>query len=202
MFKTTGVGYKIVQPKENRYTGKSASQKYPTGEEMAVPQLKWLAAGLSPQRLGFALNSVNGGFVVIVKIGNVSFQVLRLFLSQSFHFCSVFTHVSSGGWQVGRSDRDPVPQRHSLTASVQQTLEDVRHYYENWGNHVEIVQRSKFHVQHCDINPVTKETELFPEGDGKTHFWMRVEVFVSPKSNQSKKRKTCLSQNMITDMRF
>jgi hypothetical protein len=42
-------------------------------------------------------------------------------LSILFHRCSIFTHVSSGGWTKGPF-WGPVPQKHSLTPSQQQYM--------------------------------------------------------------------------------
>jgi hypothetical protein len=45
----------------------------------AVPWLRWLVAGLSPRRPGFASGSIHMGFVVDkVALGQVFLRVLRL----------------------------------------------------------------------------------------------------------------------------
>jgi hypothetical protein len=51
---------------------------------------------------GFAPRAVLVGFVVDrVALGQAFLRALRFSLSVSFHRCSIFTHVSSGGWTMG-----------------------------------------------------------------------------------------------------
>jgi hypothetical protein len=59
--------------------------------------------------------SVDVGFVVDkVALGQISLRIFRFPLSISFHRCSIFTHISSGGWTMGLLAAS-VPQRHTLT---------------------------------------------------------------------------------------
>jgi hypothetical protein len=57
----------------------------------AVPWLRWLVAGLSPQRTGFDPASVHMGFVVDnLALGRVFLpQYFGFSLSISFHRCSI-----------------------------------------------------------------------------------------------------------------
>lgn len=65
--------------------------------------------------IGFTTRSVN---MRVVALGQVSLRVFRFPLSISFHNCSIFTRVSSGGWEKGplktQFHRDMVsPQRNN-----------------------------------------------------------------------------------------
>jgi hypothetical protein len=78
-----------------------------------VPYPRQLVAEFLPRRPGFAPRAVHVGFVVYkVALGQVFPESFGFILSISFHRCSIFTHVSSGGWTV-----DPlaaaVPKRQS-----------------------------------------------------------------------------------------
>jgi hypothetical protein len=75
------------------------------------------AVSTTQLRPGFTPRAVRMGFVVKkVALGQVFFELFCFPPWISFHCCSAFTYVSSGGWTM-----DPlaaaVPQRHSLTSS-------------------------------------------------------------------------------------
>jgi hypothetical protein len=65
-------------------------------------QLRRLAAGFSRRRNWFVPSVVHVKFVVDkVALGQVFLRALLFPLSLSLHRCSIFTHVSSGGWAMG-----------------------------------------------------------------------------------------------------
>jgi hypothetical protein len=68
----------------------------------AVRRLRWVVAGLSLQRPGFASRSVHVGFVVDkVALRQVFLRVLRISLSVSFHRGCLYSYMSPGGRTVG-----------------------------------------------------------------------------------------------------
>jgi hypothetical protein len=64
---------------------------------MAVPWLRWLVTGLSPQRFGFTPGSVHERFVVNkVALGQVSLLLLRFYVSISFHPGYPYSYIVRG----------------------------------------------------------------------------------------------------------
>jgi hypothetical protein len=69
----------------------------------------------SLQRPRFTPRAVHVGFVVeIVALGQVFPKPFGFSLSVSLHLCSIFTHVSAGGWTLGLLAAT-MSWRHSLT---------------------------------------------------------------------------------------
>jgi hypothetical protein len=68
---------------------------------MAVPYVKRLVAGFSFWRPRFVLRAVHVEFVVDrVALRQVFLRVLRFSPASIIHHCSIFTHVSCGGWTM------------------------------------------------------------------------------------------------------
>jgi hypothetical protein len=67
-----------------------------------VSQLRWLVAGFSSRRPWFAPKSGRVGFLVDkVALGRVFLQVQNIFAVISFHRCSIFIRILSGGRIIG-----------------------------------------------------------------------------------------------------
>jgi hypothetical protein len=85
---------KTVFKADFKFTGVQASS---TVQPLAVPWIRWLVAGLSPRRPGFAPRSINVGFVVDkVALRQVFLRVLR-FCPVSIIPPSLSKLISSGG---------------------------------------------------------------------------------------------------------
>jgi hypothetical protein len=86
----------------------------------AVPWLRRLVAGISPQRTGFAPGSVRVGFVVDkVALGQAFLWVLW-FSPVNINPPELHTHIPSGGWTTGPWDAEV--QTHRLTPPTLTTI--------------------------------------------------------------------------------
>jgi hypothetical protein len=63
----------------------------------AVPWLRWLVAGLSPQIPGFAPGSMPVGFVVEKIYAGTGFSPSSSVFSSQYHSTVLHTHISSEG---------------------------------------------------------------------------------------------------------